>query len=83
MFNFKRHITKIELKIEPQISGADSWYYTFTADFHDEPGAQLVMNAIEDNLEKRLKKIRSDAYEEGWKDAKAKRKRADWFSGWW
>jgi len=43
--------------------------------------AQLVTDYYRDRLRSEMQRIRREAYEEGWADAKAKRKKQDWFSG--
>jgi hypothetical protein len=45
--------------------------------------AELLLRALRDNLEKRLIDIKKQAYEEGWKDAKAKKKKQIYFWGSW
>lgn len=81
MFTIKRKGETVEIQIYPHVPGAESWYYTATLSSNSEVGAQLIANAIETELIRRLKEIRSAAYESGFSDAKAKRKRESWFSG--
>lgn len=45
--------------------------------------ANLLGDHLRSKLNNKLRAIREEAYEQGWKDAKAKRKKKDWFSGWW
>ena len=42
--------------------------------------AKLLANNLQKSLESALEKIRREEYLKGWKDAKAKRKKEDWFS---
>jgi len=44
--------------------------------------AILLRNQMQNDLHKHIEKIRRDAYELGWKDAKSKKTRKrDWFNG--
>mgnify|MGYP000940187421 CR=1 FL=1 len=42
--------------------------------------ASLLVGALRDALHGAIKRAREEAYADGWRDAKAKRKRATWFS---
>ncbi len=43
--------------------------------------AELVVRYLKNRLKECVKQIRRDAYEQGWKDARAKRVKETWFSG--
>lgn len=83
MFQFDRKESECLLKVKISIPGAGDWTYTFSRHEEDVPDAQLTVNAMEDWMNEKLKAIREDSYNEGWKDAKAKKKKRDWFAGWW
>ena len=83
MFEFTRKGYQIQLKIEACIPGAENWRFHFDHNGHDEPAAQLLLNAIESHMEKRLKATRQDFYNLGYKDGKTKQKRCDWIGGQW
>lgn len=82
MFKLRREKETIYLDVEPNIEGAETWYYTFSRVGNSEPGSQMLINAINRERERRMKDAREAAYNQGWSDAKAKRKRETWFSGW-
>lgn len=44
--------------------------------------ASLLREALQEKFSDRVKTARRDAYAQGWRDAKAKRKRETWFAGW-
>ncbi len=83
MFEFKRLKNQIRLDINPNIPGAENWSFYFRRESSDEPSAQLLLNAFENEMRKQLKTTRQKYYDAGYKDAKAKRKKCDWFGGWW
>lgn len=83
MFEFKRIGKEIRLTISPNISGAENWTYYFRREEPSEPAAQLLLNAFESEMKKRLKATRQKYYDMGYKDAKAKRRKCDWIGGWW
>ncbi len=83
MIKFDRIDSKCQAIVELNIVGAKNWDYKFEFNENDIPTAQLVINAIKDQMNERLKVIREKAYEDGWKDAKAKKRRQDWFAGGW
>ena len=59
------------------------WDYHFTWACANDVYAGFLANAMENQLGDRLAAIRAEAYEQGWKDAKAKRHKASWFSRRW
>lgn len=56
--------------------------YPFSFQENDENNAELLKQHIENVLSEALKKARREAYEQGWKHAKAKCAKETWFSGW-
>ena len=83
MINAKATKDGVTLGIEINIPGHKTWTYNFRWTTNDEAYSQLLTNQINEDVKKNLKVIRREAYNEGWKDAKAKRKKESWFGGWW
>lgn len=46
-----------------------------------EWAARLLLSDLDQALCNRMEKIRREAYAQGWKDAKARRRKETWFSG--
>ena len=44
--------------------------------------ASLLRSALDEALSEQIRSARLLAYADGWRDAKAKRKRETWFAGW-
>lgn len=63
----------------------NGWYWTFTiATCEDDPYAIMLTERMQKDLAKKLEQIRKESYEEGWRDAKAKKSgKRDWFKSWW
>ncbi len=83
MIKFDRKDNTIYCYVSVAIPGTQTWTYHFSWTSNDVPNAQLLCNALDDALTEKLKQIREDAYNKGWKDAKAKLRKSDWFGGWW
>ena len=83
MIKFTRKGTRIRVEVAPNIPGADTWVFYFDRNESSEPAAQLLVNAFNDKMEQTLKATRQEFYDQGYRDAKAKRKKCDWIRGWW
>lgn len=59
------------------------WTFTFNWNASNESYALLLANNLSGHLEESLRKIRQQAYHDGYRAAKAKAKRCSWFSGLW
>lgn len=81
MFTFERDGTSLKLQVEAKTYIAKRWY-SFSWQCTDEIYADLLVKNFQEHLSNRLQGIRRSAYEEGWKDAKAKKKKETWFAGW-
>lgn len=81
MIRITRQNSSVVLKLGSIIQGAGEWTYTFSWNASGDDYAQLLVNQFNESLENRLKKIREDSYEQGWKDAKAKTRKQTWFGG--
>jgi hypothetical protein len=82
MITVERKDAVVRLHLKTEIDGAGEWTYYFDWTSGSKDYAQLLVNQFSLALEQQLKKIRKDAYDKGFSDAKAKRKRETWFSGW-
>lgn len=69
----------VRVKYDKEIG---NWTLTATVDKGREVNAELTVHRFQKELEKKLKKIREDACQDGWKNAKAKRSKQSWFAGW-
>lgn len=80
MIQIDRHETKVRLRIEHGLlsaNGSELWLYW---ECDKEMFAELMENKLRKKLEDRIEAIRKEEYERGWKDAKAKRRKAIWFA---
>lgn len=73
---------KITLRIEYH-SGVQNWHTDFCLTTNSELVAELQGTAMRKALRDALSTIREEAYNRGWKDAKAKTAKMPWFSGIW
>lgn len=72
----------ITLKILCGYPIGNIWYSpSFTTS--DEAYAKLLTHNMRENMHASIADIRRAAYESGWKDAKAKNKKKEWFSRMW
>lgn len=81
MIDVVREGTKVKVAIDPSMFDGKSMclYWDCTYDWY----ASLLVQKINATMSARLRSIREEAYEAGWKDAKAKKSKADWQgSGW-
>ena len=63
----------------------DGWSFYFENTRTTEPGAALLAENLRNHLAGHIRQIKTAAYERGWKDAKAKRRKRGWrnFCGNW
>lgn len=73
--------SKTQLKVEVNPGLSDNkvmyLYWECGSDWY----AELLRSQVDEKLRTTLQKIREEAYNEGWGDAKKKRQRRTWFSG--
>ena len=62
--------------------GTSTATFIFTAAMPKPSIAQMATEYFRNLLKQEMIRIRRGAYERGWKDAKAKRKKQDRFDGW-
>jgi hypothetical protein len=81
MLEIKRVNSRVHLDIQ---TGVLDKYYTLDLNCSNDLHAELLRRAFDAKLEKELQRIRRNAYNQGWKDAKSKKvPKATWFSKWW
>jgi hypothetical protein len=80
MIKFKVNEGHLRVEIETNI---DNKYIFLDWKTGDGLYSELLRRQLNNNMNKNLERIREEAYEQGWKDAKAKVKKKDWFYGWW
>lgn len=70
-------------KVTAELKAANGWIYYFTyATAGGNDHAFMLKESLSKKLCDTLQGIREEAYEQGWADAKAKRKKCTWFSRW-
>lgn len=74
MITFGRNGNKVIIKIEHGIFGGTE-YFELDIYQNQDYQAELLMKAFQENLSKRQKEMKEKYYNEGWADAKAKRKK--------
>lgn len=82
MISFKRIDNKVEVQVKHGVLFNDQ-YFTLNINETYAYQAELLTRQLNDQLQKKLEAIRKEAYEQGWKDAKAKSAKKTWFSRWW
>lgn len=82
MFNLRRDEDVVAIDVQ---TGHDANSGVFTLSFRagTQWAAQLLMTHMRDRMWSKLTDIRQEAYNRGWKDAKAHRTKESWFSGRW
>lgn len=82
MIRFKRQGTKVIIEIEHGINPNPTHFFSreITQDYDYQ--AELLKDAMQKNLNNHLKQIKHDAYMEGWRDAKAKKRKRVWDDFW-
>lgn len=69
MIEIGRNKEEVEIKVNLSIG----WYVNFKYGRHSELDAILLTNQIRKDLSNHIEKIRRQAYELGWKDAKSRK----------
>jgi len=81
MITFERKNKEVLIKIQHGIWTNNYFERTINQDY--EYQAELLTRQLNKHLNDELSRVRRDAYNEGWKDAKAKRAKRTQFTGWW
>lgn len=79
MIEFKRDGTKVKIWTDCGVS--DRSVFVTEIECGSEIYAILLRQKFADRLASRLEQIRHEAYTQGWKDAKAKDAKKEWFPG--
>lgn len=79
MIYIERYEEKVRVKIDTGLNTTSGqiWLYW---NCNSEMYAELLSRHINKRLDETIQAIRKEEYERGWKDAKAKKSKANWFS---
>lgn len=80
IISLDRNARRLTLFVKIPLTG-DTFDFSFHAE--TEWSARLLANAVLEAFNHAMKRVRREAYEQGWRDAKAKRRKEDWFSTEW
>jgi hypothetical protein len=80
MISFNRFGSRVKITIESGVLGNS---FLFEHNCGEEHFASLMSTAYNEHMNRKIRAIREQEYNKGWKDAKAKAKKQTWFSGWW
>ena len=73
----RRNGTKVEVKIPTVLD----YHYNFSIECNDDVRAELLARDMDGRIERAVAGARKQAYEDGWRDAKAKKvAKRSWFS---
>ncbi len=81
MITFERNEKEVLIHIEHGLFGGDQ-HFQLKIEQSFPYQAELLKNQLKKNLENHLNKIKEEAYNEGWKAAKAKTKKKTQFFSW-
>lgn len=81
MINITREGTQVKVEIKSSYPLTKT--YLFYWECGREDFAMLLRDNLQGSMNKALERLKTQAYNEGWKHAKAKTKKTTWFSGWW
>lgn len=82
--HFERDKEKVHLRVKVRPARCETnWTHTFTYEACSEPGAGMFIECLETRMGDTLEALRKEAYENGWRDAKAKAAKRSWFSRFW
>ncbi len=80
MFEFKREKEVLSVIVSHFIPYAGTWTSTFQNSFGSEHHAALTYWKMREAYEEKVRLLRKEMYERGWKDAKSKKPKQNWFS---
>ena len=83
MIEIKQNGSDIEVKVDYFVPTKGVYCRKFRHTCANEELAAFVSSAMRDQMSGALRSIKETAYDKGWADAKAKRKKQDWFGGGW
>jgi hypothetical protein len=79
MINIHAEGKKLKVSISYKYP-VSNWQTTFSIDESSELHSKLMAENLNNHLRETIEEIRRQEYEEGWKDAKSKKKKKIWFS---
>jgi hypothetical protein len=80
MITYTRTDEIVNIKIQTGILGT---YYELSIKCSGELHAELLLRQLNIEMQNQLRKIREEAYLDGYKDGRAKRGKKNWFKSWW
>ena len=85
MIEFKQSVKLVEMKIDLYVPGMGTRAWTMNWNAASEEYAAFLVDALRREMSASLMAIRKKSYEDGWRDAKAKKSgKRTWFEGgWW
>lgn len=81
MINFKRDGKKAVVRIDLSVPEYEERSFPFAFNCDGEVYAGLLTRAMRTAFSDAVKAARKEGYDQGWKDAKAKRASCSWFKG--
>jgi len=75
----KREDSKVRIRVDIEVPGEGRVYYMLSIELGNRFYAAFVADAIREQFNDHMARVRREAYEAGWKDAKAKRRKQKWF----
>lgn len=82
MFSIGRDGCKVTISVMPAYP-IHGWTFHFSYTAEQEWGAVMLTENLRDKQGTELRRIREEAYQRGWKDAKAHRTKEKWFQSVW
>lgn len=76
------HVKRKDSRVVLELPTVLDRYYMLDLQFENEVVAQLIANDLDGRIDAAVKAARETAYEAGWADAKAKRKKRDYHGTW-
>lgn len=80
MITISRDSQKLKITVQ---SGILNYEYIFTWNCNDDVYAELLRRQISGKMEEHLRKIREEAYLDGYRDGRGKKAKKTWFKSWW
>jgi hypothetical protein len=79
MIEFIAESKEVAVKVTTSVG----WHITARFNCDSVLYAILLRKELDEKLNRELNRIREEAYQKGWRDAKAKKVKETWFSSWW
>lgn len=79
--SFVRNGSVVEVKLSISVPGHDAVTYSAAWDAQEKFYAGFLVSAMQQQMMSEMERMRREAYEKGWKDAKSKKHpKESWFS---